>query len=62
MLPAKEALSARAKGADVIEKRFGLRDLLPSVDSLEMTTRLFNETLTSMYYFLRGWVRPIPPQ
>jgi uncharacterized SAM-binding protein YcdF (DUF218 family) len=62
MLPAKEAISARAKGVDVIEKRLALRDLLPSVDSLEMTTRLFNETLTSMYYFLRGWVRPIPPQ
>jgi uncharacterized SAM-binding protein YcdF (DUF218 family) len=62
MLPAKEAIAARAKGNDIIEKRLGLRDLLPSVDSLEMTTRLFNETLTSMYYFLRGWVRPIPPQ
>ncbi|MBE9032479.1 YdcF family protein [filamentous cyanobacterium LEGE 11480] len=62
MLPAKEALSARAKGADVIERRLALRDFLPSVDSLEMSTRLFNETLTSMYYFLRGWVRPIRPQ
>jgi hypothetical protein len=62
MLPAKEALGARAKGVDLIEQRASLRDILPSVDSLEMTTRLFNETLTSMYYFLRGWVRPIPPQ
>ncbi len=60
-LPAKEAIAARTQGADVIERRLALRDLLPSVDSLEMTTRLFNETLTSMYYFLRGWVRPIPP-
>jgi hypothetical protein len=62
MLPAKEAIAARAQGKDIIEKPLGLRDLLPSVDSLDMTTRLFNETLTSMYYFLRGWVRPIPPQ
>ncbi len=62
VLPAREAISARAQGKDVIEKRLGLRDLIPSVDSLDMTTRLFNETLTSMYYFLRGWVRPIPPQ
>jgi uncharacterized SAM-binding protein YcdF (DUF218 family) len=62
VLPAREAIAARAQGKDVIEKRLGLRDLIPSVDSLDMTTRLFNETLTSMYYFLRGWVRPIPPQ
>jgi uncharacterized SAM-binding protein YcdF (DUF218 family) len=62
MLPAKEAQAARAQGKDIIEKPLGLRDLLPSVDALDMTTRLFNETLTSMYYFLRGWVRPIPPQ
>lgn len=62
MLPAKEALAARAKGVDLITQRAAIRDFLPSVDALEMTTRLFNETLTSMYYFLRGWVRPIRPQ
>jgi uncharacterized SAM-binding protein YcdF (DUF218 family) len=61
-LPAKEALTARAKGVDLIEQRLSLRDLLPSVDALDMNVRLFNETLTSMYYFLRGWVRPMRPQ
>jgi uncharacterized SAM-binding protein YcdF (DUF218 family) len=62
MIPAKEAIAARAKGVDLIEQRPSIRDVLPSVDALDMSTRLFNETLTSMYYFLRGWVRPIHPQ
>jgi uncharacterized SAM-binding protein YcdF (DUF218 family) len=61
-LPAKEALSGRTKGVDLIEQRLSLRDLLPNVDALDMNVRLFNETLTSMYYFLRGWVRPMRPQ
>jgi uncharacterized SAM-binding protein YcdF (DUF218 family) len=33
-----------------------LPDLLPSVDALQLTTRYWNELLTSMYYFLRGWL------
>ena len=31
-------------------------DLLPSVDALQITTRYWNELLTSLYYFLRGWL------
>ncbi|MGD1898604.1 MAG: YdcF family protein [Phormidesmis sp.] len=33
-----------------------LPDLLPSVDALQITTRYWNELLTSLYYFLRGWL------
>ncbi|MEO1635579.1 MAG: ElyC/SanA/YdcF family protein, partial [Cyanobacteria bacterium J06631_9] len=33
-----------------------LPDLLPSVDALQLTTRYWNEFLSSMYYFLRGWL------
>ncbi len=33
-----------------------LPDLLPSVDALQLTTRYWNELLTSLYYFLRGWL------
>lgn len=61
-LPAKEALGARAQGKDLIEQGLSLRDFLPSVEAFDQSTRLFNETLTSMYYFLRGWVRPIRPR
>ncbi len=33
-----------------------LPDILPSVDALQLTTRYWNELLTSLYYFLRGWL------
>ncbi len=33
-----------------------LLDLLPSVDALQLTTQYWNELLTSLYYFLRGWL------
>ncbi|MGD1906728.1 MAG: YdcF family protein [Leptolyngbyaceae cyanobacterium] len=33
-----------------------LSDLVPSVDALRLTTRYWEELLTSVYYFLRGWL------
>lgn len=33
-----------------------LSDLFPSVEALRLTTRYWNEVLTSFYYFLRGWL------
>ncbi|MEM8503139.1 MAG: ElyC/SanA/YdcF family protein [Cyanobacteria bacterium P01_D01_bin.1] len=33
-----------------------LLDLVPSVDALQLTTQYWNELLTSLYYFLRGWL------
>lgn len=33
-----------------------LQDLVPSVDALALTTRVFEEYLSSIYYFLRGWI------
>ncbi len=33
-------------------------DLLPNVDALALTTRVVDEYLTSVYYFLRGWLAP----
>ncbi len=33
-----------------------LPEILPSVDALQLTTRYWNELLTSLYYFLRGWL------
>ncbi|MGG6296924.1 YdcF family protein [Leptolyngbya sp. AN02str] len=35
-------------------------DIIPNVDALALTTRVVDEYLTSVYYFLRGWlVAPI---
>ncbi|MEO1093966.1 MAG: ElyC/SanA/YdcF family protein [Cyanobacteria bacterium J06638_28] len=33
-----------------------LSDLVPSVEALRLTTRYWDEVLTSFYYFLRGWL------
>lgn len=33
-----------------------LLDLIPSVEALRLTTQYWNELLTSLYYFLRGWL------
>lgn len=33
-----------------------LADLVPNVDALVLTTRLVEELLSSVYYFLRGWI------
>jgi uncharacterized SAM-binding protein YcdF (DUF218 family) len=33
-----------------------LSDLVPSVEALRLTTAYWNEFLTSVYYFLRGWM------
>ncbi len=57
-------LQVVAKPTDFYTARFStdggllrrLPDLLPSVDALQITTRYWNELLTSLYYFLRGWL------
>jgi len=57
-------LQVIAKPTDFYTARFSLDgsllrrlpDLLPSVDALQITTRYWNELLTSLYYFLRGWL------
>lgn len=40
-------------GGDLLEQ---LPAVLPNVDALQLTTRYWNEVLTSLYYFLRGWL------
>ena len=57
-------LQVIAKPTDFYTARFDtdgsllrrLPDILPSVDALQITTRYWNELLTSFYYFLRGWL------
>ncbi|MEM6254451.1 MAG: YdcF family protein [Cyanobacteria bacterium P01_D01_bin.156] len=40
-------------GNDTFER---LPDIIPSVDALQLTSRYWDEVLTSTYYFLRGWL------
>jgi uncharacterized SAM-binding protein YcdF (DUF218 family) len=59
MVPPKAALENRLQGNDLIERGLRVADFLPSVESLERSSNLLTESLTSLYYFLRGWVRPL---
>lgn len=58
-IPPKGTLESRTQGKDLIERNFMVADLMPSVDSLQLSTKVLNEALTSLYYFLRGWIRPL---
>lgn len=58
-LPPREALRGQAQGRDVVERNFQLADLLPSIDALSLSSKVINEYLASIYYFLRGWIRPV---
>ncbi len=58
-IPPKATLETQAKGKDLIERNFMVSDLLPNVDALQLSTKVLNEALTSLYYFLRGWIRPL---
>jgi uncharacterized SAM-binding protein YcdF (DUF218 family) len=42
--------------AEPSERLLLLEDLVPTVDALVLTTRVFEEYLASIYYFLRGWL------
>lgn len=39
-------------------RRIRVADFIPSADALLRTTRVVEEYLTSIYYFLRGWLTP----
>lgn len=56
-VPSGEALRNRVRGGDL--RNIQLSDILPSVDALELSSKVINEYLTSIYYFLRGWIRPV---
>ena len=60
-LPQKGAIDRRVQGRDLIERSLRLADLLPSSDALTTSTKVVSEYISSVYYFLRGWVRPLRP-
>jgi uncharacterized SAM-binding protein YcdF (DUF218 family) len=60
-LPQKGSLDRRVQGRDLIERSLRLADLLPSIDALTTSTKVVSEYINAVYYFLRGWVRPLRP-
>jgi uncharacterized SAM-binding protein YcdF (DUF218 family) len=58
-IPPPAALRGRAQGNDIVERNFQFSDILPSVDALSLSSKVINEYIASIYYFLRGWIRPL---
>ena len=58
-LPQRDSLRRRTQGRDLIERGFRVGDLLPSTQAFALSSRVVNEYITSIYYFLRGWIRPV---
>jgi uncharacterized SAM-binding protein YcdF (DUF218 family) len=58
-LPPRDALRQRVQGRDLIERGLRLSDFLPSIDAFALSSRVISEYITSIYYFLRGWIRPV---
>lgn len=58
-LPPAERLARVAQGRDLVERSFQVIDIIPTSESFYQSSRVINEYLTSIYYFLRGWIRPL---
>jgi uncharacterized SAM-binding protein YcdF (DUF218 family) len=58
-IPQEDTLRRRFSDQTIVRRNFRLADLLPSIDALSLSSKVVNEYLSSIYYFLRGWIRPI---
>ena len=58
-LPQRDSLRRRTQGRDLTERGFRLGDLLPNTQAFALSSRVVNEYIASIYYFLRGWIRPV---
>jgi hypothetical protein len=58
-IPPKAALEGRLQGADLVERNFSVADIIPTTEALDTSSKVMTEALTSLYYFLRGWIRPL---
>jgi uncharacterized SAM-binding protein YcdF (DUF218 family) len=41
-----------------VSKRLTLEYIIPSAEALVLSTKVTNEYLATIYYFLRGWLSP----
>jgi uncharacterized SAM-binding protein YcdF (DUF218 family) len=58
-LPKPESLRKLVQGRDLIQRLPQASDFLPSAEAFCTSTDAINEYLASIYYFLRGWIRPL---
>lgn len=58
-LPQPGRLQRVLQGRDLIERQFLVIDFLPSAEAFCLASEAIEEYITSMYYFLRGWISPL---
>lgn len=58
-LPSPANIGDLATGADRVERQIQASDFLPNADALYLSTQAIDEYISSIYYFLRGWIRPL---
>ncbi|UBF26599.1 YdcF family protein [Kovacikia minuta CCNUW1] len=58
-LPPPERLGKLLQGNDLISRQLLASDFLPSAEAFCASTEAIEEYLASIYYFLRGWIRPL---
>ncbi|MFM7448619.1 MAG: YdcF family protein [Leptolyngbyaceae cyanobacterium] len=60
-IPTRSSLSKELQGKDLIEIRIQPSDFLPASDAFCLSSKAIEEYLTSLFYFLRGWIMPFQP-
>jgi uncharacterized SAM-binding protein YcdF (DUF218 family) len=58
-LPPADDLRKQVAGRDLVEREVQIHDILPNAESLKISTDVIEEYLKSIYYFLRGWIKPL---
>ncbi|PSB24129.1 YdcF family protein [Stenomitos frigidus] len=56
-LPARSKLDNLAPERDLVEPQLQATDFLPSIDALTLGSQAIEEFSSSIYYFLRGWIK-----
>jgi uncharacterized SAM-binding protein YcdF (DUF218 family) len=57
-LPSADRLRRVVQGRDLVERNIPASDFIPTADAFLISSRAISEYLASIYYFLRGWMRP----
>ncbi len=60
-IPTRSSLSKELQGKDIVEMRIQPSDFLPASDAFCLSSKAIEEYLTSLFYFLRGWIMPFQP-
>jgi len=57
-LPSADRLDRVALGRDLIEREVQASEFVPTSEAFCISSQAISEYLASIYYFLRGWLRP----